>query len=745
MTRDESEDQAVGLERGRTGRGRTGRRGAVRGTAPTAAAVAAAVSLVTAALFGANCTSDATTTSTTGAGPTVVTVAQEAKPFPGPEYVDPEPVDLAQVVNFGSVVLDPAAQAILERQGFVATNFTDGWVPWKFWHIYEEARYAGIPALVTTDAVLNSYHSVFSMTLQRLEETEFFAQLEIMSEKLQAAASDQVNEATGTPVEEAALATEAYFAVGNSLLKGGVTAPDRVRDEVTAELALIEAAGGQDTSPVLGYTEDYSQYQPRGHYTRSEKLKRYFKAMMWYGHTAFWTDPHAPDVDESLARRLTRQAALITLALTGETEQAWKAIYEPTTFLVGTSDDLGPADLRPAIGVAFGNQAPTIAELADDAKIDALRAEIRKLPPPMIQSHQVWTTGDAPKNEVSRSFRVMGQRYLPDSYALQQLVWDFVGTAPDKQRMMPMGLDAMAVLGSDQAYELLTTTYGQQEYVNYESRLMKVKAQFDTRAEVFWPATVYTGWLDGLREAMAFPGDAAPHVMRTKAWARKSLNGALGSWTELRHDTILYAKQSVAAEGDGGEEPEVAGYVEPYPEFYKHMAGLAESTRDGLAAYSLLDENIKAKLDTMAQLCTDLERIARKELAGESLDEADAQVIRWFGNTLETLELFYDEEGRTMSPPDEKSPVVADVHSDLNSNTALEQGTGYPLALYVVLEANGESRVFLGASYDYYEFTVPLANRMTDEEWQTALDAGDAPPRPVWTEEFIVTPPPAGD
>ncbi|MBU2602954.1 MAG: DUF3160 domain-containing protein [Actinobacteria bacterium] len=750
MMRKGSKERAGGLGRERTGRTerteRTGRTEGIRraggtlGTGRIAVAIVATASLAAIALFGASCTDDPTTTSTTS--PTVVTVAQDAKPFPGPEYVDPAPVNLAEVTNSGRVVLDPAAQAILERQGFVATNFTDGWVPWKFWQIYEEARYAGVPALVTTDAVLNSYHSVFAMTLQRLEETEFFTQLEVMSEKLQAAASDQVNEATGTPMEEAALATEAYFAVGNSLLKGGMTAPDRVRDEVTAEVALIEAAGGQDTSPVLGYTEDYSQYQPRGHYTRSETLERYFKAMMWYGHTAFWTDPHAPDVDETLARRLTRQAALITLALTGETEQAWKAIYEPTTFLVGTSDDLGPADLRPPMGVAFGSQTPTVAELADDAKIDALRAEIRKLAPPMIQSHQVWTTDDTAKDEISRSFRVMGQRYVPDSYAFQQLVWSFVGTAPDKQRMLPMGLDVMAVLGSDQAYELLTTTYGQQEFENYESQLMKVKAQFDTRAEAFWPTTIYTGWLDGLREAMAFPGNTAPHVMRTKAWARKSLNGALGSWTELRHDTILYAKQSVASEGDGGEEPEVAGYVEPYPEFYKHMAALAASTRDGLAAYDLLDENIKNKLDTMAQLCTDLERIARKELAGEALDETDAQVIRWFGNTLETLELFYDDEGRTISPPDEKSPVVADVHSDLNSNTALEEGTGYPLALYVVLEVNGESRVFLGASYDYYEFTVPLANRMTDEEWQAALDAGTGPPRPAWTGEFIVTPPP---
>jgi hypothetical protein len=238
---------------------------------------------------------------------------------------------------------------------------------------------------------------------------------------------------------------------------------------------------------------------------------------------------------------------------------------------------------------------------------------------------------------------------------------------------------------------------------------------------------------------MAFPAEGAPEFMKTKVWARKSLNTSLGSWTELRHDTILYAKQSVAAEGDGGELTASVGYVEPYPDFFKHMAALATASSDGLAKYGLLDENVKDKLATMTQLCNDLESISTKELSGEALDDHDANAIRWFGGTLEQLELFYDSEGRTMSPADERSPVVADVHSDLNADLALEEATGYPALIYAVLELDGRLQVLRGAAYDYYEFTVPIARRMTDEEWRTALDAGTQPPRPIWTNEFIVT------
>lgn len=693
------------------------------------------------ALLGCTDTGQPTTSTAGPVSATTSTTAQnvvaQAKPFPTPAYVEPTPVDVGSVTNIDKVQLTSAQKEALARQGFVAAGDLGDYQPLKFWHVYEEARYRGVPLLVTTDAVLNAYHTIFDTTLQYLEETTFLKRAVSMSEALQSASSDQVNTATDPAVKEAALANEAYFAVGNSLLKGATTAPERVRDQVEAELALINAAGGLQNSPILGYKEDYSQYKPRGHYTRSEELKRYFKAMMWYGHTAFWVNPKMPDVNAALARQMTRQAVLITLSLTGDAEQSWKAIYEPTSFMVGNADDLSAADMRPAIGVAFGSQTPALNDLGDDAKIDALRAELSKLPAPMILSHVNTDPQGTSQEEAERSFRVMGQRYIPDSYAFQQLVWRQVGTE-DKKRLMPMGLDAMSVLGSDQAFEISKGTYGQDQFKNWEPQLMKVKAQFDTRSPVFWPANLYTGWLDALREVMAFPPDGAPDLMKTKVWARKSLNAGLGSWTELRHDTILYAKQSVVAEGGSDEPPLTAGYVEPYPAFYEQIARLATTSRDGLKSYGLLDQVIEDKFTGMIDLCTKLKGIADKELAGQDLSDDEKTTILYFGSTLEHLELFTLDDGRDLNPTDEKSPVVADVHSDYVNNMALEEGTGYPLVLYAVLEVDGKQQVLIGASYDYYEFTVPIANRLTDEEWQTALDAGKAPSRPVWTNEFVV-------
>ena len=65
-----------------------------------------------------------------------------------------------------------------------------------------------------------------------------------------------------------------------------------------------------------------------------------------------------------------------------------------------------------------------------------------------------------------------------------------------------------------------------------------------------------------------------------------------------------------------------------------------------------------------------------------------------------------------------KSGSVTGLPTDLLSHPAL---------IYAVLELDGKLQVLRGAAYDDYEFTVPIAKRMTDEEWRAALDAGTQP------------------
>ena len=91
-------------------------------------------------------------------------------------------------------------------------------------------------------------------------------------------------------------------------------APEYARDLVDSELALIESADGILPSPLfpgLEFGEDYSQYIPRGHYTLSEDLKRYFTSMMWYGRMTFRLKVRDPEI----GKEETRSALLLVQAL----------------------------------------------------------------------------------------------------------------------------------------------------------------------------------------------------------------------------------------------------------------------------------------------------------------------------------------------------------------------------------------------------------------------------------------------
>ena len=64
-----------------------------------------------------------------------------------------------------------------------------------------------------------------------------------------------------------------------------------------------------------------------------------------------------------------------------------------------------------------------------------------------------------------------------------------------------------------------------------------------------------------------------------EAWKTKDLVSALGSYTELKHDTVLYGKQSMAEMGGGSPDEIPKSYVEPNLELYEKLSWLLEYTK----------------------------------------------------------------------------------------------------------------------------------------------------------------------
>ena len=66
-----------------------------------------------------------------------------------------------------------------------------------------------------------------------------------------------------------------------------------------------------------------------------------------------------------------------------------------------------------------------------------------------------------------------------------------------------------------------------------------------------WGSTVYDAWLYAILPMWLPRGTEFPDYMRTDVWAARAHQGGFGSYTELKHDTVLYTKQAYAE----GEEP----------------------------------------------------------------------------------------------------------------------------------------------------------------------------------------------
>jgi hypothetical protein len=674
------------------------------------------------------------------------------------DYV-PVPVDVIPAVATYSTNLDEVAnpqdihslndaqRALLEQNGFVV-------VPteiWQIYTIYQNAEESGDPILVTTDAMLHTFHILYDYCLRFAEIERFVNDLQGLNAAMIEAAQAQYASASGD-VQEAARRNLAFFTVASVLLDPDTDIPAVVADEVSAELSLIEAHSGFALSPIFGYEEDYSQYVPRGHYTRNETFKRYFKAMMWYGRMSFRLKPGIQEEDIASGLMETRQAILIVSALLnaqvdGEPAlDVWERVYEPTVFFVGKTDDLNVYDYAQAIRAVYGEDL-TLDALADESKLDTFIEQAMALRPPKIVGGYV--TDQEDPQIVTRSFRFMGQRFIPDSYIFQQLVYDKVMlyqgsgrpfTLVDSQagpiRGFPRGLDVPAVLGSAQA-ETILRAEGDTEYDGYDAQLAKLRAEFADLPDEQWTENLYWSWLYSLRPLLEVKGEGYPVFMQNPAWADKDLNAFLGSWAELRHDTILYAKQSYTVVATGiMPEPELAkGYVEPQPAVYARLAALARQMRDGLDERGLVNDELRQKLNRLEDLLLALKDVSEKELANQPLTEEEYALIRNIGHTLENITTFSTEMTEELtSETDERMAIVADVHTDPNGKQVLEEGVGDAFTIYAVVPVEDHTVVAKGGVFSYYEFKQPMSERLTDEAWQALSPKPDLP---LWTTSFV--------
>ena len=244
--------------------------------------------------------------------------------------------------------------------------------------------------------------------------------------------------------------------------------------------------------------------------------------------------------------------------------------------------------------------------------------------------------------------------------------------------------------------------------------------------------------------------DGRPSVALTRAWGKRLLNTQLGSWSQLRHDTLLYVKQSYTV-GTGCEFPDA--YVDPYPEVFEAIGRFAAKGHTLVGELEFpstalpVQERMRSYFVALGEGGSTLQAMAEHQRTGmphsdehlafvndvvhlEEIGSGAPSAYGWY------VRLFYS--GRRAL---EYDPIIADVHTDVGGverpASVLHVATGQPRAMVVSIDTCVGPRLYAGAAFAYHEKAVQGLTRMTDSEWKAELEAAPAQDVP-WMGDLIV-------
>ncbi|MBN2500381.1 MAG: DUF3160 domain-containing protein [Anaerolineales bacterium] len=678
-------------------------------------------------------------------GTTLALTAWEPQSYQGEDIS--LPLSLSQVANVEVLAnLTSEQQAFLVKNGFVILHSQEV----QFGDIRAEtAKRNGQPYYLTTDAAFHALHLLFDDLLKSLEREHFRPQMIAITQ----AALDQVAadypSAANTSLAGDMEQSLAYLSVALKLFDSEAEIDPAVADIVAQQVEQIIAADGRAKSALFpNFEDDYGAYKPVGHYAGDPDLEAYFRGMTWYGRMHFLLQN--PDDPNFVPSRLP---LIITLALRraqvdGQpAADVWAEMHKTLTFVVGPSDDAGPLEYGILMDAVYGDN-PGVDDLADETLWQEFLSRSDQLPAPEINSLFVVSTVDL---EPTKGWRFMGQRFTLDGMILQNVIFDRVEPKPDNtRREFPSGLDVMAAFGSQPAL-LELENQGVTEFPNYSEQLEMMQQAVQAQPASQWLGRFYDSWLYAFFPVIQAKDAAYPAYMQTSAWGYKDLNAALGSWAELKHDTVLYTKMPERAGGGG---PPMSGpapsYVEPNPEAFYRMAYMAsslscglqnrvlympcilEDTTGGYLGYADPYPYIMA-MGALGARFEELGDIAAKELAGQPLDADDTYTITSCLGMQECVntDTVYNQPNSEMP----KVPVIAAVSG--SDDSVLEVGVGGVDRIYVVVPLEGRWEVAQGGVFSYYEFTQPRDQRLTDDEWRAKLAAGEVE-LPSWASNLVL-------
>ena len=495
--------------------------------------------------------------------------------------------------------------------------------------VFEAYLKGTVPFFITSDSLLNAYHVLYEESVLRLENANAGKLPEILR-TIHDNLSTVGEKWKASPVLAAAAQKRAgiIIGVGLRLLDDSYRTGDKeldaiiereVKKVVEAKAREMPAWLGKADSTFLGL--DYSRYKPRGFYTNSERLKRYFRSVAW-----LQSIPFRVSKDEELVAVLMLGSCVPRSRFTGHIAKTkkYEVFFRGYRMFIGSGDDWDLLDAGDAArdvsghdlssGVLAGLKQRLIKKAMLDGKGPQINDQLRFAPLD-------------PNATAEANFRIISAYRTPDGILFQRTT-----DLRRFRRDFPNGLEVCTALGSRFAREKLT-------YKDKEKLLKTI----DEAKALFSGNSLYFCYLRCLASLLDEVEKDAPGFMKGEPWQAKSCNTALGGWAQLRHTWALQAKQTVHY---AGLTMPPKGLVEPEPEFYSRMALLAQRTQAILEQAHLFDMDYNDTAVMLMKLADLLERAGTRKNLNKEIDEVGEEKFKDFEAAFMIMHHFVDRDDR---------------------------------------------------------------------------------------------------
>jgi hypothetical protein len=677
-------------------------------------------------------------------------------------------VDYSNALYFDSITtklyLTDYEKSLIQKYGFMVSERLP---QMSFGTAFLTIYGADLPVFVSTDAILHAFHISYDRILMDVELNILIDKVKSILNQLFAQMPQLQNLHSSNPgMVQMLKDVDVYLTVPRKLFDGTATAYYSENNAVVSNI-INEISSEEGYKPYILFSEncrlmDWSQFKPRGHYDSDEYpiLREYFKVMMWLGRTEIYLLAPRSVPQECLPqafsdiRRQTIDAFLINeLFDLASVRPLYDEVEDILQFFVGKSDNVTLPDiqfLKNAVGITNASDfldSLKVVEFQDTLKNQSFAHQL-------ILSQILLSDPLEPDSIIPASaFMLFGQRFVIDSYVTGSVVFDKIKYNDRKIcRLFPSTLDVLFSLGNDAAAQLLVPEL---EQFHYSSNLAALRYLIDSYDSDFWNSTLYNAWLGNIR-CMNPPAqrENLPAFMQTAAFWQEKMNTQLSSWAQLRHDNLLYAKQSYTGGIIICSYP--YGYVEPFPQLYLNLKTIAEIGYNKFKNMNF-SERVLNYFNSLESISETLASISEKELAGTPLDSSETNFLKgiiyqstggggcggggtsyngWYVN------LFYDDPVHNYDGLIKANNIVADIHTvptDCEGNVVgwiSHVGTGpVNLGVWVTKMTNGQLTAFVGPVLSYYEYTSTNFERLTDAEWDSTYLSLSM--RPNWVNIYL--------